>query len=132
MMPFVGPDIEQAIRHTFLLTFLHNAYPIALFFGMIASIGFALYRPSRRSILLFLGLSLLLAHFEYVKHVVEPLLLQTQVTLTTDTPRWKFIWITEKLITKIVPFMLLASGASATMLSTLFTRRNVQKKYPVV
>lgn len=132
MIPFIGPDIEQAIRHTFLLTFLHNAYPIGLFLGIVAGIGYALYHPSRRKILFVVGLSLLLLHFEYQKHIVDPLLQQTQVTLTTVTPRWKFIWLTEKFITKIVPFMLLAGGASATIFSVVFMRRHVQKKYPVV
>ncbi|KXK11076.1 MAG: hypothetical protein UZ22_OP11002000458 [Microgenomates bacterium OLB23] len=127
MLPFAGPDIEQAIRHTFTLTLLHNAYPMVLFLGIVVSISYALYKPSRGSILLFIGLTLLLLHFEYQKHIVSPLLLQTQVTLATETPRYKFIWLTEKFITKIIPFLLLAGGGSSTLVAALILRRNRQK-----
>jgi len=132
MFSKIGPDIQQAISHTLFLTLLHNAYPIFLFVAIVVGVGYALYKPSRRRILLIVGLSLLLLHFEYGKHIVDPLVQQTQVTLTTVTPRYKFIWLTEKMLTKIIPFFLLAGGVAATFISALFMRQNVQKKHPVV
>lgn len=131
MIPFVGPDVEQAIEHLFKLTFLHNAYPIVLFFGAFTSLGFALHKPSRPRILFFTGLMLLFLHFEYQKHIVEPLLEQTQITLTTDVPRWRFIWFTEKFLTKITPIMLFGGGLFASFLA-LFLARHGKKKRPVV
>lgn len=122
MLPFVGPDIEQAIRHTFKLTLLHNAYPVVLFFGILISVGFALHKPSRARILFAVGLSLLLMHFEYGKHIADPLLQQTQVTLTTDTVNHRFVWLVNKLITRIIPFFLLVGGVIATITSLLLSR----------
>lgn len=109
-IPGVGPDVEQAIEHFFGLTFLHNAVPIFLFLAVIASLAWAFHKPTRSKIMLFVGCALLLLHFEYIKHIMPGLLDQTQVTLTTETPNYRFIWITDKLIQRIIPFGLLVGG----------------------
>ncbi len=128
MLPFVGPDVEQAIRHTFLLTFFHNAYPIALFFGIVITIAHALYKPSRQKILLALGLSLLLIHFEYMKHAMELFRQQTQNALTTPDPHHRFTWVIDKLLTKIVPIGLFATGVLATAVAILLSRKKPLKE----
>ena len=109
-IPGVGPDVEQAVDHFFGLTFLHNWYPIMLVVVLLGVTAYALYKPQRSRILFMLSAAFLLLHFEYVKHFMDYLLNQSQVTLTTEDPNYRFIWITDKLATRIIPFGLLISG----------------------
>lgn len=128
-IPFVTPDIEQAIQHFLTLTFLHNAYPIALLFICTVVLAMALIKPSRSKILLFTGALLLLVHFEYLKHILDPLKAQTLLTVTTETPRYKFIWFVDKFLTKILPFGLLFGGWLSALVGvySIFRERRQQK-----
>lgn len=109
-IPFVPADVEQALEHFMKLTFLHNAYPIALLFVCVIALLMALIKPSRSKILVFTGALLLLIHFEYLKHVLDPLKAQTLLTVTTETPRYRFIWFVDKFLTKIFPVGLFVGG----------------------
>lgn len=109
-IPLVGPDIEQAIEHTIGLTLAHNLVPAMLAVAILISLIWALHKPTRAKILSLVGFSLLLFHFEYIKHIMPALHAQTQLTLTTETPNYRFIWIIDKLINRIVPFGLLIGG----------------------
>lgn len=109
-IPFLTPDIEQALSHFFKLTFLHNAYPIGLLLICIVSLALAIHKPTRSKLLIFSGALLLLVHFEYLKHILEPLKAQTLLTVTTETPRYKFVWFVDKFLTKILPTLLILGG----------------------
>lgn len=115
-IPFLTPDIEQALSHFFRLTFLHNAYPIGLLLICIISLSLAIHKPTRAKLLIFSGALFLLVHFEYLKHILDPLKAQTLLTVTTETPRYKFVWLVDKFLTKILPIGLLASGICAGIL----------------
>ncbi len=123
-IPGVGPDIEQAIVHLINLTFSHNIFPISLALLIIGTIAWMLYHPTRAKVLLFLGFTLLLLEFEFAKHILPGLLEQTQTTLTTETPNYRFIWIIDKVATKAVPFLLLISGWGSVIVGTILIYRN--------
>ena len=112
-IPFLTPDIEQALSHFFRLTFLHKAYPIGLLLICILSLSLAIHRPTRSKLLIFSGALLLLVHFEYLKHILEPLKAQTLLTVTTETPRYTFVWFIDTFLTKILPAGLLLLGIGA-------------------
>jgi len=109
-IPLLGPDLEQAIEHTLKLTFLHNFIPIALALACLGSLIYLIAHPSRLRVFLLIGFSLLLLHFEYVKHIMEPLSNQTLLTLNTDSPNYKFQWFIAKMISRGIPFLLLVGG----------------------
>lgn len=109
-LPGLGPDVEQAIGHLVGLTLAHNFVPLILFAGIAISAAAAVYKPTRPRVLTLIGLSLILLHFEYIKHILPALHAQTQLTLTTETPDYLFIWITEKLLTRAVPFGIAVLG----------------------
>jgi hypothetical protein len=109
-IPMVGPDVEQAVEHTLRLTFLHNFIPIGLALACLGSLIYLILKPSRLRIFLLIGFGLLLLHFEYMKHILEPLTNQTMVTLTTDQHNYGFEWLTSKILTKGVPIILLMGG----------------------
>lgn len=115
-IPFVGPDVEQAVTYTVQLTFSHNAIPIALVAISVAVLLWALHSPSRGKLLLFIGFMALFLDFEYSKHIMQPLIEQTQVSLQTDMPNYRFIWITNKILTRGIPFLLTLTGTIASAL----------------
>ncbi|MBP9798346.1 hypothetical protein KBC70_04345 [Candidatus Woesebacteria bacterium] len=131
-IPFLTPDIEQALEHFFKLTFLHNAYPIGLLLICIISLALAIHKPTRAKLLIFSSALLLLVHFEYLKHILEPLKAQTLLTVTTETPRYRFVWFVDKFLTKILPVGLLASGICAGILGvTQYFRERPRKEQKI-
>lgn len=118
-IPGVGPDIEQALQHFVSLTVIHNVYPLLLALVGIAAIASAVHKPERWKILLFIGCGLLLGHFEFMKHIMEPLLEQTHVTLQTETPNYRYLWIIDKSLTRVIPLSLVIGGLVSLVLSGL-------------
>lgn len=127
-IPFLTPDIEQALSHFFRLTFLHNAYPIGLLLICILSLSLAIHRPTRSKLLIFSGALLLLVHFEYLKHILEPLKAQTLLTVTTETPRYTFVWFIDTFLTKILPAGLLLLGIGAGIAGIYQSTRSKKEK----
>lgn len=125
-IPAVGPDIEQAISHTIQLTVSHNFVPIILACVIIAFACAAVYKPTRPRVLILIGSSLILLHFEYVKHILPALHAQTQVTLTTETPNYTFIWITEKILVRAVPLAIAMLGWGS-LIAALFLAKRSQR-----
>ena len=115
-LPGVTPDIEQALSHFLSLTALHNAYPLVLAGVMAITLAAALHKPKRSYLLIFLGTALLLFHFEYLKHILGPLEQQTLITLTTETPRYRFVWFVQKSLTRGLPLLLLLAGWGSSIL----------------
>lgn len=131
-IPLVGPDVEQAISHTLKLTFSHNFVPLILGLACLGSLFYLIAKPSRVRVFLLMGFVLILGYVEYIKHIQEPLLNQTLVTLTTETPRYTFQWIVEKMITRGIPIILLVGGWGSLIGSFVYiikTRKDKKKKH---
>lgn len=109
-IPFVGADVEQAVHYTLRLTVLHNFIPIVLGLACLGSLIFLIIKPSRLRVILLIGFGLLLLHFEYLKHIMEPLVNQTTVSLVTVDRNYRFEWFILKMLTKGIPLILFFGG----------------------
>lgn len=74
-------SLTDGIINTIFLTFLHNQYAIAFFFGALLSLAALLIKPSRSTVLLLIGFITLFIGFEYDKHIIIPLQDQTLSSL---------------------------------------------------
>lgn len=81
MPPTPPPTAEQAITQTLYATINHNLPVMVYVSGALLVVGLLLVKPNRKLILFLLGFVLLAFHFEYVKHIAEPLLQQTQTSI---------------------------------------------------
>lgn len=81
MPPTLPPTAERALTQTLYATINHNL-PVLVYVGGVAlMILLLLYRPNRKLILFLVGFALLAFNFEYVKHIADPLLEQTQTSM---------------------------------------------------
>ena len=77
------PDVRQNLYYTLYFIVFHNFQAIVYATGIIIALLYALYRPSRATILLLLGFVILLFNFEYNKHIADALREQTLNSLVT-------------------------------------------------
>ena len=87
------------------------------FCGIIFAIGLSLYRPSRKSVLLLLGFSLLLFGFQYNKHILEGLREQTLNALITIQEHNKVRRIINFVTLKLLPLFFPLVGWGLVLLS---------------
>jgi hypothetical protein len=81
----MSPNLQNNIFDLIYWTFLHNSDAIALFLSVMFALGLLFWRPQRVLVLWLIGFTLLLARFEYLKHVVDPLTNQTlEVLIRTE------------------------------------------------
>ncbi len=128
-IPFVGPDVEQAVQYTLRLTVLHNLIPLVLGLACLGSLIFLIIKPSRLRVILLIGFSLLLLHFEYLKHIMEPLVNQTTVSLITVDRNYRFEWLILKMLTKGIPILLFLGGLSCFIGPIIFIYLKRKKGY---
>jgi len=96
---------------------------------MIFATGLSLYRPSRKSILLLIGFSLLLFGFEYNKHIVENLREQTLNSLITVQEHNQVRRVVNFITLKFLPLMLPVGGWGCVLLSlALYAHKNKLNK----
>lgn len=81
MPPVLPPTAEQALTQTLYATINHNLPVLVYISGAILVVGLLLLKPNRKLILFLLGFVLLAFQFEYVKHIADPLLEQTQTSI---------------------------------------------------
>lgn len=119
----ISAELLQNIRITIELTFLHNYLAIFYFIGLILSVVWSLYRPSRAATMAMVGFGLLLFSFEYSKHILEPLKEQTTNSLITMQEHNKVRRILDLSMVRLMPTGLLISGFSSLIISgVLFLR----------
>ncbi len=80
----MSPNIQQGLFQLVYATFLHNSEAIALFVGIVISLFLLYKKPVRVYLYFLLGFTFLLARFEYLKHVVDPLHAQTVGIVVTE------------------------------------------------
>ena len=122
MIP-IAPDTQQNILYTIFFLFLHNGIAIFFAFGIAVSVIWALIRPSRSAVFSIVGFSLLLLGFEYNKHIVEPLIQQTQGSLITERQSYRLAWLVEKVLGKVMPVLLYGVGLCSLLFSVFLFRK---------
>ena len=99
-------------------TFLHNDFAIACAVGIVLALFLLLKKPSRRGVLLLVGFGVLLLRFQYLKHIVEPLLDQTTGVLLREEAaggsRKLFV-----LLNILVPFGMYLAGWGSLFLALI-------------
>lgn len=113
----ITPDLKQNIFYTLYFTITHNALALFYFSGIIFAIGLSLYRPSRKSVLLLLGFSLLLFGFQYNKHILEGLREQTLNALITIQEHNKVRRIINIITLKLLPLFFPLTGGFLVLFS---------------
>jgi hypothetical protein len=107
----VSPELQRGITDLIYFTWLHNAEALAYFAGAMLMLYKQFVKPKRVYLLVFVGFVLLLLQFQYVKHIVEPLLDQTlQTVLQTGAAATRFQKITNFFLQKAVPIGLYVVG----------------------
>ncbi|MEI6533345.1 MAG: hypothetical protein WCO06_05900 [Candidatus Roizmanbacteria bacterium] len=121
-------DLKQNIFYTIYFIILHNFLAIIFAIGIVVSLGMAFYKPSRKTLFIFIGFILFLFAFEYNKHIAEPLTEQTVNSLITEVPRYKLQSFISKFLIRIVPALLYIGGAvSIGLAGFIHTRRDLHK-----
>ncbi|MCX7996447.1 MAG: hypothetical protein N2691_01650 [Patescibacteria group bacterium] len=118
----MAPDTQQNLSIALALLFKHNGLAIVFLSGILASIGYALYRPCRGAILLIVGFALLLFAFEYEKHISGPLIEQTSTSLITERESWRLAWIIKKVLGKLVTPALYMVGVALLGIGAVLLR----------
>ena len=123
-MNSIPADLQQNISITLQLTFLHNYVAIFYFVGLIFSIIWSLYRPSRAATFAFIGFGLLLFSFEYTKHILEPLKEQTENSVITMTEHHLARRILDLWLVRLTPVCSVVFGFISLIISALLSFKN--------
>lgn len=128
----IAPDTQQNILYTIYFILLHNGLAVLFALGIVVSIAWAIYKPSRSAIFALVGFALLLLGFEYTKHIMEPLMEQTKTSLITERQSYRLAWLVEKVLGKAVPIGLYVGGALSLVISGMLVLLRITKRQPLV
>ncbi len=108
--------MKQNLLELLYTTWIHNDFAIACLAGIFFAIFLLLKRPSRFGVLLLIGFSVLLLRFQYLKHIVEPLLDQTTGVLLRDetTGGSRFLFV---VFNVLIPFGMYVLGWGSIFLA---------------
>ncbi|OGK62283.1 hypothetical protein A2334_02355 [Candidatus Roizmanbacteria bacterium RIFOXYB2_FULL_38_10] len=118
------PDLKQNIFYLIYFTVSHNALALLYSCGILFSVGYSIYKPSRKSVLLLLGFLILLFGFEYDKHIVTSLREQTLNALITIQEHNKVRRIVNIFTLKALPILLPLAGWTFIFLSLYLHLKN--------
>jgi hypothetical protein len=118
------PDLQQNVAITTELTVLHNFWALSYFTGLILSILWSLWKPSRAASFALLGFGLLLFSFEYTKHILEPFRNQTMNSIITQQQHLQAQRIINGSIVKLIPFGSITSGWVSLLISAILLFKN--------
>lgn len=111
--------LKQSIMNTAFITFMHNQYAIAFFFGALIALGLLIYRPSRFATFLLFGFLTLLVGFEYDKHILEGLQNQTLESLALASEDAGFKSLLVNGFQKILPLGFFTVGWGSIFLAII-------------
>ena len=96
---------------------------------IIVSLFLLLRKPERIYVLFLLGFTLLLARFEYLKHVVNPLYKQTVGVVITEQGEYlRTRRLMDLFFNDIIPLVLYIFGWSSIFLAMILSRKGGEKK----
>ena len=124
----MGTTVKQGIVQLIYATFLHNSQVLALSFGLVMTLILLFKKPKRLYLFFFLGFAFLIAHFEYLKHIVDPLQKQTVGVVITEegfsrTRRWIDLFFND-----IVPLAMYLIGWGSIFIGIFLTGNEKKKK----
>jgi len=106
----MNSHVKQGLFQLVYATFLHNSEAIALSIGIVISLTLLFKKPARLYLYFFLSFSLLLARFEYLKHLVDPLQEQTVTTVITEEGHFRAKRLFDLFFNDLVPMILYLLG----------------------
>ena len=125
----ISSNLQQGLINIIYFTWLHNSEAIAYFIGCLISLYLQFKKPNRKHLILFIGFLTLLIQFEYIKHMVTPLLDQTlQAVLEQGATASRFQKILDFTLQKFVPFTLYLLGWGSLFLSLFLPSKTSGKK----
>lgn len=124
----ISPDLQRSMINTIYLTFTHNYIAIAYFTGIIISLGIAIYRPSRFTILFFLGFALLLFGYEYDKHIINAFREQTLNSLATEVTHRRLQKLINLIISDVLPIFFYVTGWLFIYIAIIYGGLKLNKK----
>ena len=81
-------SLKQGFFKLFYFTWLHNADAIALVVGILLILALMMLKPKRKHAFFLIGFISLLVRFQYLKHILDPLLDQTVSTVIEAQGRY--------------------------------------------
>ena len=120
--------LKSSLANTLFLTFAHNQYAIAFFFGIILAILILFKKPSRYATLILIGFATLLLGFEYDKHIIEPLQNQTLESLSLDASETSVSLFLVRTFRKLLPIGFFIIGWGSLFLAILSKAFNFDLK----
>lgn len=127
MLPTPPPTAERALTQTFYATVNHNLPVMMYVCGLLLVIMLLFIKPNRKLIFFLLGFALLAFNFEYVKHIAEQLLIQTQTSIeSTGYQSLKSKRIMDIFFQDLVPFGTYVGGWGLIFLGIIFSTIKVQ------
>ncbi len=125
----MSPVIKQGLIQLIYSTFLHNSEVIALTVAIAISLLLLLRKPERIYVLFLLGFTLLLARFEYLKHVVDPLYKQTVGVVITEQGEYlKTRRLMDLFFNDLVPLALYIFGWGSIFSAMFLSKKGGEKK----
>jgi len=125
----ISSQLQQGLVNIAYFTWLHNSEAISYFIGCLIALFLQFKKPNRKNLLLFLGFLALLIQFEYVKHMIEPLMDQTlQAVLEQGAAATRFQKILDFTLQKFVPFFLYFIGWGSLFISLFLSSKTSGKK----
>ena len=120
--------IKQGLIQLIYSTFLHNSEVIALVVAIAISLLLLLRKPERIYVLFLLGFTLLLARFEYLKHVVNPLYKQTVGVVVTEQGGYlRTRKLMDLFFNDLIPLALYILGWGSIFLAMIFASKKPRK-----
>lgn len=119
----IASDTLQNLKITISLLFEHNFLAILYLVFIIFSFIWCLWKPKRYSLLIMVGFTLLLIHFQYQKHIAPALFEQTINSVVTERPSAKIQNIVSKSIYKLFPSGLILSSITMFIFAFWFYKK---------
>ena len=121
----MNPQLQQGFFYLIYWTWLHNADALAFLVGAVFCLAWSVWRPNRLAIIWFIGFSLLLLRFEYIKHIVEPLFSQTVSTVVREGSHVKVNRLFDVLLFDLVPLGLYLTGWGSMIMGMVLAMKHV-------
>ncbi len=120
----MAPDTAQNVLVMAKLMVEHNFLAMTFLGGLIASTGYAFWKPSRGAILLMIGFGLLLFAFQYEKHIADALIEQTTGSLITERQSGRIEWFVQKILGRAATPLLYLTGVISLGIGSFLLYKN--------